>query len=77
MTWSFAVLEDGESVLVEVGDHALLVVDHGRVQQNFLHFGMEDEASGFRARSDLACLCSCGCGIRRRLSCRSLAEPAG
>ena len=43
-----AVLEYGESILVEVGDHALLVVDDRGVQQDLLHFGMEDETRRVR-----------------------------
>ncbi len=73
MTCELAVLEDGESVLVEVGNHALLVVDHGRVQQNLLHIGMENKASGFHARFlALGCFLHWILGIRRCLTCRRL-----
>ena len=42
-----AVFEHGESILVEVGDDALLVIDDRGMQQDLLHLGMEDEATGF------------------------------
>src|SRR4029079_3848514 len=45
-----AILAYGEGILVEVGDHALLVVDDGGVQQHLLHVGMENEPSGFGRR---------------------------
>ena len=39
------VFEDRESAAVEGGDDVLLVVDHGGVQQNFVHIFAEDEDS--------------------------------
>ena len=44
-----AILKDCESVPVEVGDHALFVVDHGGVQHNFLDVVLKDEAPAFGA----------------------------
>ena len=44
-----AILENGESILVEVGDHALFVVDDGGVQQDLLYVGMEDKTARFGA----------------------------
>ena len=38
-----AVFVDGESVLVEVGDDSLAIVNHRRVQHDFVHVFLEDE----------------------------------
>src|SRR5208337_923055 len=37
-----AVFEDGEIVAREIGDQAIVIVDHGGVQHNFVHFPLED-----------------------------------
>ena len=44
------VFEDGKGVLIEVGNHPLLVVDDGGVQQHFLHIGMKNESAGVGTR---------------------------
>src|ERR1700730_14252792 len=40
-----AIFKYGESVLVQISDHVLLVIDDGSVQHNFLHFSVENEAA--------------------------------
>src|ERR1700730_6032369 len=40
-----AIFKYGESVLVQIGDHMLFVIDDGSVQYNLLHFGMKNEGT--------------------------------
>ena len=38
-----AIFEDLKSCLAEIGDHAVVVVNYGGVQRNFVDFLLEDE----------------------------------
>jgi hypothetical protein len=38
-----SILKDSEVPLLEVGNNALLVVDHGGVEHHFIYLLMEDE----------------------------------
>src|SRR5439155_26335286 len=70
-----AVLQNCEGALVEVGNHVLLVINHGGVEHDLLRARVKDEAtalrSGFLARGGWWCLrrVSRAWLRRRRLSC--------
>src|ERR1700737_5090999 len=78
-----AVLENGKSVLVEAGNHALFAVNHSGVQDDFLHFRMKHEPAVFDA--GLLALGRSGrrrwrCGLRAAGRCRRRSRslsPAG
>ena len=57
MTCGLSSSNTRESILVQVGDHALLVVDDRGMQQDLLHFGMENKNPRVRYQTGPGVFC--------------------